>query len=89
MLSLLATVSQNKALEYFVLAYYKLFFETMEKFLQPERFDGRETTAWDWEHWFKTFTNFVREVPDELILLTNYVPPSLYVRPHHGLLNVQ
>ncbi|KAK3880071.1 hypothetical protein Pcinc_015410 [Petrolisthes cinctipes] len=53
----------------------------MEKFLRPEKFEGREgTTSEQWTDWYHTFTNFldtIEAVPDsaKLKLLINYVSP--------------
>ncbi|KAK4312025.1 hypothetical protein Pmani_016518 [Petrolisthes manimaculis] len=50
--------------------------------LRPERFEGTDSTPGHWEHWFKTFSNFLSSLgtgaPDKLHLLTNYVAPSVY-----------
>ena len=49
----------------------------MENFLWSESFDGGDITTGNWEHWLKTFNNFIsslsEEISDKLILLTNYV----------------
>ncbi|KAK3854723.1 hypothetical protein Pcinc_038817 [Petrolisthes cinctipes] len=56
----------------------------MEKFLRPEKFEGREgTTSEQWTYWYHTFTNFLdstEAVPDsaKLKLLINYVSPSVF-----------
>ncbi|XP_068226955.1 uncharacterized protein [Palaemon carinicauda] len=59
----------------------------MERLLRPSRFDvdpDSAQAAKEWTHWLRTFTNFVEAVQlttptlDKLVLLTNYVAPSVY-----------
>lgn len=56
----------------------------MEKLLRPDRFDGtQDTTPAEWEHWLRTFTNFLDclsgdSAPDKLKLLINHVSPAVY-----------
>ncbi|XP_068214427.1 uncharacterized protein [Palaemon carinicauda] len=59
----------------------------MERLLRPPQFDVDPDSAQDtkeWTYWLRTFTNFVQAVKlttptlDKLVLLTNYVAPSVY-----------
>ena len=57
----------------------------MDKALRPERFEGSantSTSAQEFNHWFKTFENYIAVLPQEnlnkLTLLTNFVSPSVY-----------
>ncbi|XP_064104081.1 uncharacterized protein LOC135213917 [Macrobrachium nipponense] len=59
----------------------------MERLLRPPRFEvdpDSAQAAKEWTHWLRTFTNFVEAVQlttptlDKLVLLTNYVAPSVY-----------
>lgn len=56
----------------------------MDKLLRPDRFNGTlDTTPAEWNHWFRTFTNFLDSLPaypapDKLKLLVNHVSPSVY-----------
>ncbi|XP_068200687.1 uncharacterized protein [Palaemon carinicauda] len=59
----------------------------MERLLRPSRFDVDHNSAQaakEWTHWLRTFTNIVEAVQlttptlDKLVLLTNYVAPSVY-----------
>ncbi|XP_068246611.1 uncharacterized protein [Palaemon carinicauda] len=59
----------------------------MERLLRPSQFDvdpDSAQAAKEWTHWLRTFTNFVEAVQlttptlDKLVLLTNYVAPSVY-----------
>ncbi|XP_068205370.1 uncharacterized protein [Palaemon carinicauda] len=59
----------------------------MERLLHPSRFDvdpDSAQAAKEWTHWLRTFTNFIEAVQlttptlDKLVLLTNYVAPSVY-----------
>ena len=55
----------------------------MDRFLRPERFDGRPSNSpVEWNHWFRTFTNFLETIvdknPDKLNTLINYVSPTVY-----------
>ncbi|XP_064090684.1 uncharacterized protein LOC135204400 [Macrobrachium nipponense] len=59
----------------------------MERLLRPPRFEvdpDSAQAAKEWTHWLRTFTNFVQAVQlttptlDKLVLLTNYVAPSVY-----------
>lgn len=55
----------------------------IEKFLKPERFEGHQgTTASQWNHWHRTFTNFLSKCEasdsDKLVLLINHVSPDVY-----------
>ncbi|XP_068224969.1 uncharacterized protein [Palaemon carinicauda] len=59
----------------------------MERLLRPSRFDvdpDSAQAAKEWTHWLRTFTNFVEAVQlttptlDKLVLLTNFVAPSVY-----------
>ena len=56
----------------------------MEKLLRPDRFEGGpDTTPAQWDHWYRTFTNFLDVIhseppPDKLKLLINYVSPKVY-----------
>lgn len=58
----------------------------MDRYLRPERFETNPNSALasqQWEHWFKTFENFLSQIEkttdsDKLRLLTNYVSPSVF-----------
>ena len=56
----------------------------MDKLLRPDRFHGSlDTTPAEWNHWFRTFTNFLGSLPndpapDKLQLLVNYVSPTVF-----------
>uniref|UniRef100_UPI00358E7549 uncharacterized protein n=1 Tax=Myxine glutinosa TaxID=7769 RepID=UPI00358E7549 len=57
----------------------------MEKYLRPERFEANPNSsnaAKEWNHWYKTFDNFLRAIehhePEKLTMLVNYVAPSVY-----------
>ncbi|XP_064106807.1 uncharacterized protein LOC135215786 [Macrobrachium nipponense] len=58
----------------------------MERLLRPPRFEvdpDSGQAAKEWTHWLRTFTNFVQAAQlttptlDKLVLLTNYVAPSV------------
>ncbi|XP_064120276.1 uncharacterized protein LOC135224883 [Macrobrachium nipponense] len=59
----------------------------MERLLRPPWFEvdpDSAQAAKEWTHWLRMFTNFVQSVQlttpmlDKLVLLTNYVAPSVY-----------
>ena len=57
----------------------------MDHFLKPERLDADPNSATatrEWTHWFKTFENFLKNLPeknlDKLDVLVNFVSPRLY-----------
>lgn len=57
----------------------------MDKLLSHDRFHGSSnTTTAEWNHWFRTFTNFLASIrvdpaPDKLHLLANYVSSSVFI----------
>ncbi|KAK3881237.1 hypothetical protein Pcinc_014319 [Petrolisthes cinctipes] len=57
----------------------------MERLLRPERFDcdpGTPSATLEWNHWFRTFGNFLAALPqenlDKLGILLNYVSSKVY-----------
>lgn len=57
----------------------------MDKFLRPEKLDAdpnSNAAAREWQHWFKTFQNFITSLNDNTIdklnLLVNFVSPTVY-----------
>ncbi|MPC31751.1 hypothetical protein E2C01_025048 [Portunus trituberculatus] len=56
----------------------------MNKLLHPDSFNGSlDTTPAEWNHWFRTFTNFLDSIsddtaPDKLKLLVNHVSPPVF-----------
>ena len=58
----------------------------MERLMRPDRLDADPNSsdaAKTYNHWFRTFTNFIDSLPTEpapnkLNLLINYVAPSVY-----------
>ncbi len=53
----------------------------MERYLRPEKLDAdlsSSTAGKEWQHWFRTFENFVAALPgeelDKLRVLTNVSP---------------
>ena len=66
----------------------------MERYLRPEKLDtdpSSSTASKEWQHWFRTFENFVAALPgeglDKLKVLTNYVSPRIWnnVKPMRTL----
>ena len=62
----------------------------MDRLLRPERLDmdpSSSTASKDWQHWIRTFENFLSVLPIEglnkLLVLTDYVIPRVFEYIEH------